>query len=131
MSATTTKTRGLSKKATRADAGKIPHACGWFQSVIDDLGPFFRRNLAVEISSRAGRSVSVAERWISGKGAPDGEALATLLNSDIGDRVWLAMTRSSLHPWRKRLKRQIEISELRDQQRETARRLEALERGEA
>jgi hypothetical protein len=97
---------------------------------MDELRLIYRHNLPVEISARSGRSVRVVERWLSGQGAPDSEALAALLNSDIGDRLWLALTRSSPHPWRKRLSRQIEISELRDQQRDTARRLEALERGE-
>jgi hypothetical protein len=68
--------------------------------------------------------------WISRKGAPDGEALSALLNSRIGDRLVLALTRSCPHPWRKKLNRQIEISQLRDQQRDTQLRLEALERGE-
>lgn len=122
--------RDRSKLITDADNGRSRCRHRWFFPVIDELSLIFRRNCAAEISYRAGRSIRICEVWLSKKSAPDGAALAALLNSDIGDRLWLALTRSSPHPWRRKLNRQIEISRLRDQQRETQARLEALERGE-
>ncbi|WLB15016.1 hypothetical protein [Bradyrhizobium japonicum] len=91
----------------------------------------FKQKLAAELALIANRSTRVCEDWIATppRGAPDGEALSALLNSRIGDVVWKALTRSCAEPWRKKLNRQMEISQLLDQQRETAARLAALQNG--
>lgn len=119
------------KPATEYINGRDRSDHRWFYPVLLDLQKIFPRKLAPNIAVLANRSERVCEVWISKKGAPDGEALAALLNSRFGDRLWQALTRGSTEPWRKKLNRQIEISQLREQQRETILRLEALERGEA
>lgn len=104
----------------------------WFAPVAAELRRLFPRQTAFEVALLANRSDRVCEDWLANppRGAPDGEALAALMSSRVGDRLWLAMTKTSAHPWRKKLARQIEISELLDQQRATQARLEALQRGE-
>lgn len=123
--------RGEPKSDPAENLGKSRRDHRWFAPVLVELKLIFPRKLAQELALIANRSERVCEDWIARKGAPDGEALAALINSRVGDRLVLALTRSSPHAWRKRLNRQIEISQLRDQQRETQLRLEALERGDA
>jgi hypothetical protein len=124
-------------KRTRAKAGaeesfgKRRSDHRWFRPVLAELKRIFPRKLAQELAVIANRSERICEVWISGKGAPDGEALAALLNSKHhGRRIWQALTADNPHPWRAQLNRQIEIWELLELQQATARRLEALERGE-
>lgn len=121
----------LSKVEHDVDISALRSEHRWFFPVLVELKRTFPRKFAEQVAAIAGRSERICDVWKTGRGVPDGEALAALLNSDIGDRLLLALTKGSLHAWRKRLNRQIEISQLRDQQRETARRLEALERGDA
>jgi hypothetical protein len=102
----------------------------WFLPVLAEIKLIFPRKLAAELAAISNRSERICQVWISRRGAPDGEALAALINSRLGDRVLLALTGACPHQWRRKLNRQIEISRLRDQQRETQLRLEALERGE-
>lgn len=122
---------GKEQAKTRAEEnlGKSRRDHRWFAPVLVELRRIFPRKLAQELALLANRSDRVCEDWIATppRGAPDGEALAALLNSRIGDRLLLALTKSCAEPWRKKLNRQIEISQLRDQQRETAARLAALE----
>jgi hypothetical protein len=94
-----------------------------------ELQSLFPRDTAAEIAHRAGRSISVAERWISKRCAPDGQALAALLRSDVGDVVHAALIASVKSPWADNLRAVREIAKLRQQQADAARRLEALERG--
>lgn len=98
--------------------------------MLAELRAIFPHKLAPNLALLANRHERICEKWIGGHGTPDGEALTALLNSRFGDRLFLALTRGSSEPWRKKLTRQIEISQLRDQQRDTQLRLEALERGE-
>jgi DNA-binding transcriptional regulator YiaG len=119
--------RNPSKTATRSDEGRFPHPCGWFSSTALQLKQIFSQNCAAEVAHRSGRSVSVVERWLSGKGAPDGKALATLLRSDIGDLVHEALIASVKSPWADNIRAVREIAKLRQQQADTSRRLEALE----
>lgn len=79
---------------------------------------------------RAGTSTRSAETWMGKKGAPEGRALFTLMNSDMGDVVTLALTAGCQQPWAKKLRRQIEITRILDQQIELDLRLKALQRGE-
>lgn len=117
------------KSGTDAAIG-IDRACHqWFAPVLADLRALFPKKTALHISSRAGRSVRVCEIWLSEKGAPDGRALAALIRSDVGDRVLAALTADCRHPWAENFRATQEISKLRKQQADAARRLEALERG--
>jgi len=116
-----------SKKPTRTGEGRSPHACGWFSPIAAELKDVFPHSCAAEIASRAGRSVSVAEKWLNGSVSPDGEALARLLRSDIGDLVHEALIASVKAPWADNLRAVREIARLRQQQADTARRLAALE----
>jgi hypothetical protein len=119
----------VSKKPARTDAGGFPHSCGWFLPILLELQNLFPRDTAAEIAHRAGRSISVAERWIGKRCAPDGQALAALLRSDVGDAVHAALIASVKSPWADNLRAVREIAKLRQQQADAARRLEALERG--
>ena len=102
----------------------------WFYPVLVELKAIFPNKLAPNLAVLANRSERICEVWISRKGAPDGEALAALLNGRFGDRLWQALTKSSAEPWRKKLNRQIEISRVIDQQRELQAQLEVLQKGE-
>lgn len=119
------------KAAPAKVSGKSRSDHRWFFPILAELHKIFPEKFPENVALLANRHTRICETWKGKKGAPDGEALARLLNSDHGDRLWLALTKGSAHAWRKNLNKQIEISQLRDQQRETARRLEALERGDA
>ncbi|MCD9819762.1 hypothetical protein [Bradyrhizobium japonicum] len=125
--------RGIEGAKTGAEEnlGKSRRDHRWFAPVLVELRKVFKQKLAAELALIANRSTRVCEDWIATppRGAPDGEALNALLNSRIGDVVWKALTRSCAEPWRKKLNRQMEISQLLDQQRETAARLAALQNG--
>jgi hypothetical protein len=116
-----------SKTAPRADAGRSPQPCGWFSPIVAELKKIFPRNCSAEVAHRAGRHITIAERWLSGKGAPDGQSLANLLRSDVGDLVHQALIASVKSPWADNLRAVREIAKLRQQQVDTSRRLAALE----
>jgi hypothetical protein len=117
------------KKRGEENLGKSRRNHRWFAPVLVELRKVFPRKLAQELALLTNRADRVCEDWIATppRGAPDGEALAALQNSRVGDVVWQALTKGSSEVWRKKLNRQIEISQLRDMQRETAARLAALE----
>jgi hypothetical protein len=123
---------GSAKAGAEENLGTSRRDHRWFAPVLAELRKVFRQKLAAELALIANRSTRVCEDWIATppRGAPDGEALAALLNSRIGDVVLLALTRSCAEPWRKKLHRQLEIAQLLDQQRETAARLAALQNGD-
>src|SRR4051794_11779924 len=115
MSRPTAPANRPSKTPTRTDEGRFPHACGWFSPIAAELKHIFPHNCAAETASRAGRSVSVAEKWLGGSVAPDGEALARLLRSDIGDLVHEALIANVKSPWADNLRAVREIARLRQQ----------------
>jgi len=119
--------KGATKALAGKDAGKSRQACRWFAPVLAELKLIFPKKLVAELVLITNRHPRVCEKWVSGQVVPDGEAMAALQNSKVGDRVFLALTKGCAEPWRKKLNRQIEISQLRDMQRETAARLAALE----
>ncbi len=122
--------QGQSNHGTRKPAGRIPQTCGWFSPIAAELQEIFlNRGVTKEVAFRSGRSVKVVEKWFSGKVSPDGEALARLLCSDIGDRVHDAMIAGVKAPWAQNIRAVREIARLRKQQADTARRLAALEGG--
>ena len=86
------------------------------------------RKTALELALRSGASPRSAETWLAGKGAPNAEALAALLRSDLGLIVLEAIMAGAAPPWWGALRRQIAISRLRRAQVEHQRALEALER---
>jgi hypothetical protein len=124
---------GKPTKRAKPSTGKVVsnprQDCLWFAPVLDVLMKKFKTGFASEMRLRTGRDESVIQRWKTGKHAPDGFALNALINSDVGDLVIRAMTRSNNQPWAKALRRTHEISQLRTLQAETQHRLEALERG--
>lgn len=117
------------KPVTEQVVGKSRSDARWFEPVLRELRAMFPTKLAQELALRANRSERICEKWIARHGAPDGAALNALVNSDVGDRVLLALTRSNTQPWARALRRTHEIAQLRRQQAETASRLEVLERG--
>ena len=127
MSAAKTPPRSLSKTATRTDEGRSPQPCGWFSPIVPELKKIFQHSCAAEVATRAGRSISVAEKWLSGSVSPDGEALARLLRSDIGDIVHDALIAGVKAPWAVNLRKVRELARLRQEQADIARRLAALE----
>lgn len=129
MSRTMAPRAKLSKKPTDDLFGKDRRHVRWFEPVLAELAEIFPTKLAQELALRAGRSQRVCEFWISGRSAPDGGAMAALLNSDIGDRVHLALTADCKHAWADNNRAVHEISKLRKQQADAERRLKALEQG--
>lgn len=127
MTRTVAPARKLSKKPTRTDAGRSPHECGWFFPIVAELKDIFERDCAAEVAMRAARDIKTVERWLSGKVSPDGEALARLLRSDIGDRIHDALITGVQAAWAKNHRTVREIARLRQQQADAARRLAALE----
>jgi hypothetical protein len=127
MSAKLAKRADLSKKSARENAGQNPQECGWFAPIAQELKAIFGRKCAGEVSFRSGADISNVERWLAGKTAPSGTALARLLRSDIGDRVHDALIAGVQAPWAKNHRTVREIARLRQQQAEAARRLAALE----
>ncbi|OKO73609.1 hypothetical protein [Bradyrhizobium sp. NAS96.2] len=122
--------QGQSNYGTRKIAGRIPQTCGWFSPIAAELQRIFlNKGVTKEVAFRSGRSIKVVEKWFAGKVSPDGEALARLLCSDIGDRVHDAMIAGVKAPWAQSVRNVREIARLRAQQADTARRLAALERG--
>jgi len=117
------------KPATDKVSSKSRRDCQWFAPVLRELQSIFKTQFARELNIRTGRDPRVIQKWKTGRHAPDGEALNSLINSDIGDRVLLALTRSNAQAWAQALRRTHEIAQLRRVQAETQSRLEALERG--
>lgn len=117
------------KSGTDSGIGKDRSCHQWFAPVLEEFCRIFPKKTPTHIASRAGRSIRVCEIWLSGKGAPDGIALARLIRSDVGDRVLLALTADCQHAWAENVRTTHEISKLRKQQAEAAARLAALERG--
>jgi hypothetical protein len=107
--------------------GKSRSDVRWFEPVLVALRAKFPRKLASELAYRANRSERICEKWIARQGAPDGEALAALQNSDVGHIVWKALTHGCREPWALKLRKQILASELRDQLRSAAEQLKAIE----
>ena len=122
---------GAKPAKSRADEkiGRSRRSHQWFAPVIDELALIFPKKLAFNLASRAGRHVRQAEFWIAGTTATDGEALARLICSDVGDKVQDALTRDCQQPWAEDARRTRELARLRKQQSDTARRLRALEEG--
>src|SRR4051794_12973433 len=83
---------GSAKAGADENLGNSRRDHRWFAPVLVELRKLFRQKLAAELALIANRSTRVCEDWIATppRGAPDGEALATLLNSRIGDAVLLA-----------------------------------------
>lgn len=119
----------LSKPPTDKKIGRTRSFDRWFDPVIDELSLIFPHKLALELAVRARRPKRVCELWMQGRSAPNGEALAALICSDVGDRVLLSLTARCPHPWAENNRAVHEISKLRKQQAEADRRLKALEQG--
>ena len=117
------------KRETDEMIGKSRTEHRWFDAVLEPLGKRFPTKLAAELAYRANRSERICEKWIARRGSPDGEALTALLNSDIGDMVWKALTENCAHPWAAKMRKQMLASELRDQLRAAADQLKSLEEG--
>lgn len=119
----------LSKNGADHSIGKHRSIDRWFEPVIAELARIFPKKLANELSIRARRDPRVCELWMSGDRSPNGEALAALICSDVGDIVVQALTAECPHPWAENARAVREISKLRKQQADAARRLALLEQG--
>lgn len=85
---------------------------------------------AYELALRADVDLRSAEHWLAGQRAISGEALTTVLRSDIGFDVLVGLMQGASPGWWKRFSRQMQISDLRRRQVEQQALLERLERGE-
>lgn len=106
--------------------GKTRNDCRWFAPVLQELQSLFPKKLPQELAHRAERSVRVCEKWIAKQGAPDGAAMRNLIESDIGDRIVLALTKNSEQRWVRQYRRLHESAQLQRQLAETQRRLDRL-----
>lgn len=77
---------------------------------------------------RTGTQVRACEYWLARKTDMSGEALASLLRSDVGLEVLEAIIGESRPRWWKQFSRTIELSRVRKAQDEARLRLERLER---
>jgi hypothetical protein len=57
-----------------------------------ELKLIFPKKFPENVGALANRHPRICDTWKAKKGAPDGEAMAALLNSVHGDRLWLALT---------------------------------------
>ncbi|MGJ5149832.1 hypothetical protein [Bradyrhizobium sp. HKCCYLR1023] len=125
MSRTLSTTGGNAKKSTRSDAG-FSGDCAWFEPIALELRDIFSRNTAKETAFRAAVDISTAERWLAGRTAPQGEALARLLCSDIGDRLHAALIENVQTPWAEARRAELTRTKLLREREEIERRLAAL-----
>jgi len=122
MTRTVSGTAAASKGRTRTDAGEFI----WFDGIARALKELFPRKTAGETAFRAGCDVSTAERWLSGKTVPTGEALARLLCCDVGDRLHCALIENVQTPWAAQRRAEITRAKLLREREEIERRLAAL-----
>lgn len=118
-----------SKTGTDHSIGRDRSSDRWFEPVIAELARIFPKKLAAELALRAHRPARVCELWLQGRQSPNGAALASLICSDVGDVVVQALTAECQHPWAENARAVREISRLRKQQADAARRLALLEQG--
>jgi hypothetical protein len=90
----------------------------------------FAAKASLEIALRADVDLRSAEYWLAGNRAISGEALTSLLRSDIGFDLLRELMTGATSAWWRRFSRQMQISELRRRQAEQQALLERLERGE-
>lgn len=76
---------------------------------------------------RTGTGVRACEYWLARQTDMSAEALAALLRSDAGLEILEAIIGTAKPAWWKGFAKTIEISRLRKDQAETAKRLERLE----
>lgn len=89
----------------------------YFTPVIDALRLKFPKKLAQALAFHSGCDQRVCELWLEGKRCPGGKALVALLNSEIGDTVFFALTGGNSQPWLRRLKSQGNIASLKAEQK--------------
>lgn len=118
--------RAPSNKATRTDAGNSSAEVAWFAPIACELREIFTSKVAAETAFRAAVDISTAERWLAAKTAPQGEALARLLCSDIGDRLHAALIENVHTPWAEARRAELTRAKLLREREELDRRLAAL-----
>lgn len=84
----------------------------------------------IELSARIGLSDRTCREILAGRAKLSLEALAALLRTDDGLSVLEALMGDARPKWWRKFRRSVELADLRLQQEDTRKRLEALERGE-
>ncbi|MGJ5000541.1 hypothetical protein ACQR10_04405 [Bradyrhizobium sp. HKCCYLRH2060] len=118
--------RAASNRPARTDAGGSSGAIAWFEPIACELRDIFTSKVAAETAFRAAVDISTAERWLAAKTAPQGEALARLLCSDIGDRLHAALIENVQTPWAQARRAELARARLLREREEIERRLAAL-----
>lgn len=119
----------LSKNRTDQTIGRDRSNDRWFAPVISALSREFPKKLAHVLADHAHRPVRVCELWLQGRQSPNGEALAALIRSPIGDKVLAALTSDCEFDWIARDRKVRRIARIRQLQAEQARELRELEEG--
>lgn len=105
------------KKPTDILIGEDRSSDRYFAPVIAALRLKFPKKLAQALAFHSGCDQRVCELWLEGKRCPGGKALVALLNSEIGDVVFFALTGGNEQPWLRRLKTQGSIASLKAEQK--------------
>lgn len=85
------------------------------------------RKTAAELAFRTGATERAAEFWLAGKFAISLEHARKLIQSDEGEKFLVPFMGDARPEWWRALKRTIEVSQLRKEQRAVSARLERLE----
>lgn len=88
------------------------------------------RKTAAELSMRTGTQMRGCEYWLARRSGMSAESLAALLRSDEGLQILEAIIGDARPVWWRAFKRSIRRSELRRQQTELAKAIEANEQAE-
>ncbi|MBR1206987.1 MULTISPECIES: hypothetical protein [unclassified Bradyrhizobium] len=119
-----------SKKPTDQRIGGHRSVDRWFLPIALAFRENFPAKTAEVLADLAGlKKVRPAELWLSGRRAPNGEALARLIASKHGDLVIRALTAGSGQVWVKRHLRIEQLAKARAEVEAATRRLAEAERG--
>jgi len=118
-----------SKSATDQSTGKDRSIDRWFLPIALTFRKNFPKKTAEVLAGIAGRDVRLAELWLAGDRAPNGEALARMIASSHGDLVIRAITQGSGQVWVKRHLRVEQLARARADLEAAQRALAEAERG--
>lgn len=130
MRSTVQRPRKTAKSPSRQKAGRIPPKGGSISPILRKFKDLHPHKTAVRLALITGADVKHCEKCLAGTRELGAAFQAELLRSDFGKDALIALMGNSRAAWWRGLRRLLEISELRDMQAATQKRLEALERGD-
>lgn len=119
--------RATGKSSRRKSAGNNPQICGYMPRLMADFRKAYPVNTPAHLAAFTGADIKHCEKCLGGKANLGAGFQAALLHSDFGKRALIAIMGDSRQTWWRGFRRHLAISELRQTQIETQRRLAALE----